>query len=56
MKVGNNVWFYWKEENKTILILEAISTIKFKKIFKTPKLSEFKDDKYWLNTKYMKKK
>jgi hypothetical protein len=46
-------WCRWKENNKSTLILQVFGTIEFKKIFKDPRLSMFKDDKFWLSSKYI---
>jgi hypothetical protein len=46
-------WYRWKENNKSTLILQVFETIEFKKIFKDPKLRMFKDDKFWVGSRYI---
>jgi hypothetical protein len=57
MRADNKFWFMWKDSNKTTLILQIFYPIKFKKIFKDPKLKIFENSiSGWMpNTWKMKK-
>jgi hypothetical protein len=50
MKAGKKFWFMWENESRSILIIQVFYYIKFKKIFKDPKMENFKRDKIWLGT------
>jgi hypothetical protein len=40
----------WKDNSRSILIIQVLYTMEFGKIFKDPKMEMFKDDKFWLGT------
>jgi hypothetical protein len=48
MKAEKKFWFMWKNESRSILIIQVFYSIKFKKIFKDLKREKFKRDKFWL--------
>jgi hypothetical protein len=50
MKAGKKFWLMWKNESQSILIIQEFYSIKFKIIFKEPKMEKFKRDNFWLGT------
>jgi hypothetical protein len=50
MKARKKFWCMWKNESRSTLIIQVFYSIKFKLIFKDPKMEKFKRDKFWLGT------
>jgi hypothetical protein len=50
MRAGRKFWCTWKDESQSILILQVFHTMEFKKIFKKPKMTIHKNDKFWMGS------
>jgi hypothetical protein len=50
MRAGRKFWCMWKDNNRSILIIQVLYTMEFRKIFKDSKMEMFKNDKFWFCT------
>jgi hypothetical protein len=55
MRAERKFLFMWKENCRSILIIQLLYAMEFRKIFKDPKMERYKNDKFWLGTIQLKK-
>jgi hypothetical protein len=56
MRAGRKFWCMWKDNSRSILIIQVLFTMEFKKIFKDSEIEMYKNDKFWLGTIQLKNK
>jgi hypothetical protein len=50
MKAGRKFWCTWKDNSHSILIIQVFYAMEFRKIFKDPKMTIHKNDKFWMGS------